>query len=125
VQYTFDTPPAVMEQVRAGKLKALAVATARRLPSAPATPTVAEAGLPNFVAGTWFGLLAPARTPRAIVDRLNAETVALLASPELSKAYADRDMVPGSGSPDDFGKFIQAEVAKWKDLAGKVGIIAE
>jgi len=99
VQYTFDTPPAV--------------------------PTVAEAGLPGFVAGTWFGLLAPAKTPQAIIDRLNAETVSLLASPELSKAFSDRDIVPSGGSSEQFGRFIQSEVGKWKTLAAKVGIVAE
>jgi len=125
VQYTFDTPPAVLANVKAGKLRALAIATSQRLPGAPAVPTVAEAGLPGFVAGTWFGLLAPAKTPQAIIDRLNAETVSLLASPELSKAFSDRDIVPSGGSSEQFGRFIQSEVGKWKTLAAKVGIVAE
>jgi tripartite-type tricarboxylate transporter receptor subunit TctC len=125
VQYTFDTPPAVLANVKAGKLRALAVTTGRRLPSAPDVPTMAEAGLPGFSAGTWFGLLAPAKTPHAVIDRINAEALAALNSPELSKAFTDRDMVPTSGSPEQFGKFIQSEVGKWKDLAGKIGIVAE
>jgi tripartite-type tricarboxylate transporter receptor subunit TctC len=125
VQYTFDTPPAVAEQVKAGKLRALAVATPQRLPNAPDVPTVGEAGVPGFVAGTWFGLLAPAKTPRAIIDRVNAETVALLASPDLGKAFADRDITPGSGTPEAFGTFMKAEVSKWKELAAKVGIVAQ
>jgi tripartite-type tricarboxylate transporter receptor subunit TctC len=125
VQYSFDAPPAVLGNVRAGKLRALAVATPQRLPNAPAVPTAAEAGLPGFVAGTWFGLLAPAKTPKAVVDRINAETVSLLASPEFHKAFSDRDIVPAGGSPEAFGKFIQSEVDKWKALAAKVGIVAE
>lgn len=125
VQFTFDTPPAVLEQVRAGKLRALAVATAQRLASAPAVPTFAEAGLPGFSGGTWFGLLVPARTPRAVIDRINSEVVTLLTSPELMKAFSDRDIVPAGNSPEEFGRFIQSEVTKWKDLAGKVGIVAE
>ncbi|MBT2304234.1 tripartite tricarboxylate transporter substrate binding protein [Variovorax paradoxus] len=125
VQYSFDTPPAVLGHVRAGKLRALAVATAQRLPGAPAVPTAAEAGLPGFVAGTWFGLLAPAKTPKAVVDRINAETVSLLASLELRKAFSDRDIVPAGGSPEAFGQFIRSEVDKWKALAAKVGIVAE
>lgn len=125
VQYTLDTPPAVLEHVRAGRLRALAVATTRRLPTAPNVPTFAEAGLPDFMGGTWFGLLAPAKTPPAIIERLNRETVALLASDELSKAFNDRNIVPSGNSPEAFGRFIRAEVDKWKSLAGKVGIVAE
>jgi tripartite-type tricarboxylate transporter receptor subunit TctC len=125
VQYTFDTPPAVLEHVRAGKLRALAVATRQRLASAPQVPTFAEAGLPSFSGGTWFGLFAPARTPRAVIDRINADSVALLHAPELSKAFADRGIVASPQTPEEFARFVQAEVAKWKDLAGKVGIVAE
>ncbi|HEX2545951.1 MAG TPA: tripartite tricarboxylate transporter substrate binding protein [Ramlibacter sp.] len=125
VQYTFDTPPAVLEHVRAGKLRALAVATRQRLASVPNVPTFAEAGLPAFSGGTWFGLFAPAKTPRAVIDRVNAEAVALLNSPELAKAFGDKGIVASPQSPDEFGRFVNGEVAKWKDLAGKVGIVAE
>jgi tripartite-type tricarboxylate transporter receptor subunit TctC len=125
VQYSFDTPPAVMEHVRGGKLRALAVASRQRLPGLPDVPTFAEAGLPTFTGGTWFGLLAPARTPRAVIERLNADSVALLNSPELSKAFADKGIVASPQSPDEFSRFVQSEVNKWKELAGKVGIVAE
>ena len=125
VQYTFDTPPAVLANVKAGKLRALAVAAPERLPSAPAIPTFTEAGGPAFVAGTWFGLFAPAGTPRAVVDKLNEAVVALLASPELSKTFAERGIVAAGGTPDEFGRFVQAEVGKWKALAARVGIVAE
>jgi len=125
VQYTFDTPPAVLEQVRAGKLRALAVASRQRLPGAPNVPTFAEAGLPAFSGGTWFGLFAPAKTPRAVIERINAETVAALNSPELAKAFNDKGILPSPDTPEEFGRFVQGEVGKWKDLAGKVGIVAE
>lgn len=125
VQYTFDTPPAVLEHVRSGKLRALAVATRQRLASAPQVPTFAEAGLPSFSGGTWFGLFAPAKTPRAVVDRLNTEAVSLLNSPELAKSFADRGIVASPQTPEEFGRFVQSEVNKWKDLAAKVGIVAE
>ena len=125
VQYTFDTPPAVVEHVRAGKLRALAVAARKRLASAPQVPTFAEAGLPAFTGGTWFGLFAPAKTPRAVIDRVNAETVAVLNSPELSKSFADKGIVASPQTQDEFGRFVQSEVAKWKELAAKVGIVAE
>jgi tripartite-type tricarboxylate transporter receptor subunit TctC len=125
VQYSFDTPPAVLEHVRGGKLRALAVASPQRLATAPGVPTFIEAGLPAFTGGTWFGLLAPARTPRAIVDRINADSVALLRSAELSKAFADRGIVASPQTPEEFGQFLQSEVSKWKELATKVGIVAE
>ncbi|MCW5644185.1 MAG: tripartite tricarboxylate transporter substrate binding protein [Rhodoferax sp.] len=124
VQYTLDTPPAVLEHVRAGKLRALAVATTKRLAAAPTIPTFAEARL-DFTGGTWFGLLAPAKTPSTVIERLNRETVAALASDELVKAFADRSILPSGNSADEFGRFMRAEVAKWKELAGKVGIVAE
>ena len=125
VQYTFDGPPAVLEQVRAGKLRALAVASKQRLSSAPNVPTFAEAGLPAFSGGTWFGLFAPAKAPRALVDQINSEAVAVLNSPELVKAYEDKNIVPSPMSPDEFARFVQSEVAKWKTLAAKIGIVAE
>jgi tripartite-type tricarboxylate transporter receptor subunit TctC len=125
VQYTFDTPPAVLEQVRAGKLRALAVASRQRLPGAPNVPTFAEAGLPDFSGGTWFGLFAPAKTPRSVIERVNAEAVAALNSPELAKSFGDKGILPSPQAPEEFGRFVQGEVNKWKDLAGKVGIVAE
>ena len=125
VQYSFDTPPAVQEHVRAGRLRALAVATRQRLATTPQVPTFAEAGLPAFSGGTWFGLFAPAKTPRPVVDRINAEAVGILNSPELAKAFGDRGIVPAPQSPEEYARFVQAEVGKWKELAAKVGIVAE
>jgi tripartite-type tricarboxylate transporter receptor subunit TctC len=125
VQYTFDTPAATLNQVRAGKLKAIAVATPERLANAPAVPTMAESGLPGFIGGTWFGLLAPARTPKAIIDRLHAETAALLNGAELRHAFEERDIIPGGNTPEEFGRFIAAEVGKWKTLAARIGLQPE
>lgn len=125
VQYSFDTPPAVLEHIRAGKLRALAVSSKDRLPTAPQVPTFIEAGLPSFNAGTWFGLLAPTKTPSSVVERLNADTVAVLNSPELVRAFADRGILPSPQTPDEFRRFVQDEVNKWKDVAGKAGIVAE
>ena len=125
VQYTFDTPAATLNQVRAGKLKAIAVATPERLANAPAVPTMAESGLPGFIGGTWFGLLAPARTPKPIIDRLHAETAALLNGAELRRAFEERDIIPGGNTPEEFGRFIAAEVGKWKTLAARIGLQPE
>ena len=125
IQYTFDAPAAVLAQVQAGKLKAIAVATSRRLPSAPSVPTMAEAGMPGFTGGTWFGLLAPAKTPRAVIDRINAATVAALTAPDFRKTFEDRSIAPGGGTPEDFGRFIANEITKWQQLAATVGIKPE
>lgn len=125
VQYTFDSPPAVVEQVRGGRLRALAISGPARLAVLPDVPTFAEAGLPGFSGGTWFGLLAPAATPAPLVARINAAVVKVLHSPELRRAFAERNILTGGDSPAEFGRFIQAEVTKWKTLADKVGIVAE
>lgn len=125
VQYTFDTPAATLGHVKAGKLKAIAVATPQRIANAPNVPTVSEQGLTGFVGGTWFGLLAPAKTPKPIVDKIHADVVAALNAPDLRKSFEDKDIIPGGNSADEFGQFIQKEVAKWRELADKVGLKAE
>ena len=125
IQYTFDAPAAVLAQVQAGKLKAIAVATNRRLASAPTVPTMAEVGMPGVTGGTWFGLLAPAKTPRALIDRINATTLAALNAPDFRKTFEDRSIAPGGGTPEDFGRFIAGEITKWQQLAATVGIKPE
>ena len=125
IQYTFDAPPAVLGHLLAGKLKAIALAAGKRLPQLPAVPTFAEAGLPGFAGGTWFGLLAPAKTPRAVIDQVNAATVAALNAADFRKVFEDRGIVPGGGTPEDFGRFIASEINKWRQLAVTAGIKAE
>jgi len=125
IQYTFDAPAAVLAQVQAGKLKAIAVATTRRLASAPTVPTMAEAGMPGVTGGTWFGLLAPAKTPRAVIDRINAAALAALNAADFRKTFEDRSIAPGGGTPEDFGRFIAGEITKWQQLAATVGIKPE
>ena len=82
---------------------------------------MSEQGLAGFIGGTWFGLLAPAKTPKPIVDKIHADVVAALNAPDLRKSFEDKDIIPGGNSADEFGQFIQREVAKWRDLAAKVG----
>lgn len=124
VQYTFDTYAATGGHMKAGKLKAIAVATPQRIAAAPDVPTMAEQGLP-FAGGTWFGLLAPAKTPKPVVDKIHADVVAALNAPDVKKSFEDKNIIPGGNTPDEFGAFIEKEVAKWKALADKVGIKAE
>jgi len=125
VQYTFDSATAPLAQVQAGKLRALAVTTSERLENAPSIPTMAEAGLPGFLAGSWYGLLAPAGTPQPIIDRLNAETRAALNSAELKKSFSTSNIVPAPGSPGEFRDYIESEIVKWRSLAAQVGIEAQ
>jgi len=125
IQYTFDTPPSTLAHAAAGRLKALVVTARDRLPTAATIPTTSEAGLPGLVGGTWFGLLAPAKTSPAIIARLNVESVAALSSQDLRKSFEDKGVIAAPTSPEAFGEFIRSEVDKWKQLADKVGIVAE
>ena len=96
-----------------------------RLASLPDVPTFAEAGLPGFSGGTWFGLLAPSATPAPLIAKINTAVVHVLHSAEMRSAFADRNILVGGDTPAEFGQFIQAELAKWKALANKIGIVAE
>ena len=109
----FANLSAVMGNLQAGTLRALAVTSAQRSPSAPNIPTVAETALPGFDAETWFGIVAPPGTPQAIRDKLNAAARKGLESDDTKKRYLDLGMVPRTSSPAEFDAYIKAEVAKW------------
>lgn len=104
-----DNLPNILPQIREGNVRALAVATAQRLPQLPGVPTTAEAGLPNFVFGTWFGLSAPARTPADIVARMSTVVDAALREPEIGGRLAEQGAVLGGGTPEAFASFIAAQ----------------
>jgi tripartite-type tricarboxylate transporter receptor subunit TctC len=125
VQMTFDTVPVVLPQVRAGKLKALALAARKRSPLAPDVPTMDEAGVPGFLGGTWFGVLAPARTPGATVARLSKAIDAILHAPDVVQTFSDRGFEPVGGSADEFRAFIEAETRRWLKVAQDAGIKPE
>lgn len=125
VQYTLDTPGSTLALIRDNKLKVLAVLANERLSKLPNVPTMVELGYPNVVGGSWYGLVAPVKTPKAIITRMHAAVVAALKTPELRKAFEERDVVPGGNTPEEFTKFIQAELAKWGDLINKLGIKPE
>jgi tripartite-type tricarboxylate transporter receptor subunit TctC len=125
VQMTFDTVPVVLPQVRAGKLKALAVATPKRSPLAPEVPTMDEAGVAGFFGGTWFGVLAPARTPSSVVDRLNRDLSAILRAPEVVQTFTDRGIEPAGNSAAGFRAFIEAESRRWLKVAQDAGVKPE
>jgi tripartite-type tricarboxylate transporter receptor subunit TctC len=113
----FDTVAAVNVQIKANRVRALAVSTAKRSSILPDLPTMAEAGLPGFDTSTWGGLLAPAGTPRATVAKLNTEVNRILALPDVRKPLQDAGIEPGGGTPEQFRDFIQSEMVKWAKIA--------
>lgn len=112
-QFMFDNLANAMAQVKGGKLKALAVTTAKRSPLAPELPTMTEAGLPGFDISTWFGLLAPAGTPKDVVARWNRDVVTILNSPEMKQKLAQQGAEAAPMTPEQFAAFIANEVPKY------------
>jgi tripartite-type tricarboxylate transporter receptor subunit TctC len=125
VQYTFDSPSTTFDLIQSGKLKAIGVAGPARLPAAPNIPTLTEAGLPNFYVSSWIGLLAPAGTPDAIIDRLNKEAHAVLKLPEVQEMLSKLVTEPGGGTPEEFASRIRQEIADFKQVAAKIGIVPQ
>lgn len=121
IQATFAIVPAVLPQIKAGKLKGLAVTSAARSPLAPDIPTVAEQGFPRFDATVWIGLLAPAGTPRDIVGKLAAETQRALRSPELRSQLGAQGFEVVGSTPAEFERFIRSETEKWTAVVKAVG----
>jgi len=112
--------------VKSGRVRAYGVTSAKRASGAPDIPTIAEAGVPGYEAVTWFGLLAPAGTPREIVSRLHADVVRALQDPAVKKRFIDDGAEPTpSGSPEEFAALIRAEIAKWARVIRDAGIKPE
>jgi tripartite-type tricarboxylate transporter receptor subunit TctC len=112
----FANLSAVMGNLKAGTLRALAVTGAHRSPSAPDIPTVAESALPGFEAETWWGIVAPAGTPRAILAKLNAAARKALADDDTKRRFADLGMTNGGSSPEELDVYIKSEIAKWSKV---------
>jgi len=110
---TMDNMPPYVPQVKAGKIRALAVSPTRRSPALPDVPTVAEAGVPGYDSGAWFGLVAPANTPKDLVAKLSRETARILKLPDVSARLADLGAESVGGTPEQFSAHIKAEIAKW------------
>jgi tripartite-type tricarboxylate transporter receptor subunit TctC len=118
---TFASAPVVLPQVKAGRLKALGVTSARPLSSLPDVPTLASQGLAGFDVSAWFGLAAPTGTPDAVVQRINAETLAVLAMPEVREKFFALGMEPLGGTPAEFGAFIRSEIRRLGDVVRASG----
>ena len=116
VQITFDAIPPTLPHVKSSRVRALAIGGAQRFPTLPDVPTLAEAGLPNYTFQSWFGIFAPARTPEAVVRTLNRELVRINALPETRKAFVELGIEPVGTSPEEFGKYLRAEIARWSDV---------
>jgi tripartite-type tricarboxylate transporter receptor subunit TctC len=121
VDLMFAPAQTVMPYVQAGRLKALAVTSARRSETLHELPTLAESGVPGYEAVGWFGLLAPAATPAAIVAKISADVSRALAEPELRKKLLGLGADPAGGTPDEFARFIRADQAKWSKLMREKG----
>jgi tripartite-type tricarboxylate transporter receptor subunit TctC len=120
-----DNVPNILAQIRGGRIRPLATATERRLPQLAEVPTMAEAGLPGFVFGAWFGLVAPAGTPPPILDRLAGLITAALRDPEIGGRLEEQDSVLGGGTPAGFDAFIKAERAKLEPVIRAAGVRAD
>jgi len=121
VAMTFDNITTALPLAKAGKLRALAVTTAKRSSVAPEVPTLAESGLPGFEVGSWQGVFAPAGTPPEIVKRLNAEIVKALNMPDVREKLSGLGAEIVADSPEEFSALVKAEVAKWADVVKKSG----
>ena len=121
VESMFDNAPSALPHVKAGKLRALAVTSPQRLPQLPDVPTLAESGFPGFDVHSWFGLAAPAGTPRAVVERLNAELAKALSQPELRQRLVDMAAAPEPSTPEQMRQFIASEIKRWRTVVKASG----
>ena len=121
-QLIFHLVPAVAQQVLAGNLRALAVLAPARASVLPDVPTTKEAGMPGLEAGTWYTVLAPAGTPRPIVDKLNKQINAALADPAFRKRVQDMGVTPMGGTPEDVTRYLASEQARWAEVVKAAGI---
>jgi tripartite-type tricarboxylate transporter receptor subunit TctC len=124
VQIMFATMPAAMPHVKSGKVKPVAVTTGKRSQAMPELPTIAESGVKGYDASTWYGLLAPARTPQAIITRLHGDTVKILAGPTRQRLEV-QGFEPEGGTPAEFTAYIKSEIIKWAKVIKDAGIPAE
>lgn len=122
VQLTLATSPSAVPHVTSGALRGLAVTSEARLPALPEVPTAAEAGVQDFVVLGWNGLVAPAGTPEPVIRRLNAAIVKMIADPEIRRTLASQGAEPWSNTPEEFGRYIASERARWAEVVQAANI---
>ena len=125
VQMMFDAVPTMAANARAGKVKALATSGAKRSPVTPDLPTVAEAGVPGYESGIWLGMMAPAGTPRPVLERLNGEVNRIVNAPDVKEAWAKQGAFPMGMSIEQFDKFLREEIVKWAKAVKASGAKAD
>jgi tripartite-type tricarboxylate transporter receptor subunit TctC len=125
VNLIFATTASAIPHLKSGRIKGIAVTTAKRSALLPDLPTVSEAGLAGFDANNWYGLVVPAKTPRAIIDQLNAEVTKILAMPEVKTILFNQGLDPAPGTPEQFGAYIKSERVKWARVIKESGAKAE
>jgi len=125
VMMSLDSMQSVMPFIRAGRLRALGIAAEKRSPAAPDIPTISESGVPGFVVGSWYGLLAPANTPREIVTRLHAEIIKALASAEVKERFQSFGTETVGSTPEEFAALIRSDIEKWAKVVKVAGIKPE
>ena len=124
-QVLFAPYASAQGHIKSGRIRALGVTTARRPKSIPDLPTIAEAGVPGYDSGVWYSLLAPAGTPRAIIDRLNRETIAVLNNPKFAKLLVDQAIDPIGSTPEELTQYIKSEIVKWAKVVKEAGVRIE
>ena len=122
VQLLWVSIPSVLPHVKSGRLRALAVSTAKRSASAPDVPTVAESGYPGFEYSNWNALFAPARTAPDIVKKVNAAVVKILREPDIAQKLSSQGADPAPGSPEDLARYMRSDFERWKKVIGSAGI---
>jgi tripartite-type tricarboxylate transporter receptor subunit TctC len=122
VQFVTDTVNSALPLIRDGKLRALAVTSPKRLPPLPEVPTIAETLIPGFEAGAWQGIMVPARTPRAVIDRLNAAAMEALADPAVLAKLAEQGTEPLGSTPDEYGRILRDETVRWGRVIAENGV---
>ena len=125
VQLMFASLPGSIDQIRTGRIRAIAVTSAKRSTSAPDIPTVAESGVPGYEASSWFAILAPAGTPRSIVGKLNAEAMKAIQSRDIRELLLRQGMDPAGSTPSEIDAYLKAEIDKWTRVVREAGIKAE
>jgi tripartite-type tricarboxylate transporter receptor subunit TctC len=125
IQLMFDFLPSAVPFIRSGKVKALAITPVRRSPSLPEVPTIAESGVPAYDMLSYFGVLVPAKTPAAIVARLNAEINKISTLPDVKERYAREGVDPISETPEGFRAYLQTEITKWAKVVKDTGVRAD
>lgn len=125
VTMMFGQMSSVLPLIRGGKLRPIGVASLRRSPTLPDVPTIAEQGMPNFEAVSWYALMVPAATPAPVVERLNAQSLAMLAKPAVRERFAGLGLEPGGGTPQALAATIRTETTRWSDVIRKRNIAPE